>query len=69
VFWDVAIISLMIEAVRASGTSVSFYQTTRRYITEDGHLHVFFLKISVSWIHIKFGTENAHLKVIWLIKF
>jgi hypothetical protein len=35
VFWDVAIIALMMEAVRASETSVNFNVTTRRYIPED----------------------------------
>jgi hypothetical protein len=41
VFRDVApwgLVALMIEAVSASETSVSFYQTARRNI-EDSHLH------------------------------
>jgi hypothetical protein len=32
-------IALMMEAVSSSHTSVNFYQTTRRNITEDSHLH------------------------------
>jgi membrane-bound lytic murein transglycosylase MltF len=34
-----AMIALMMEAVRSSETSVNFYQTTRRNIPEDSHLH------------------------------
>jgi hypothetical protein len=33
------LIALMMEAVSTSETSVSFYQTTRRNIAEDSHLH------------------------------
>jgi hypothetical protein len=33
------VITVMIEAVSAFETSVNFYQTTRRDIPEDGHLH------------------------------
>jgi hypothetical protein len=29
----------MMEAVQTSETSVNFYQSTRRYNPEDGHLH------------------------------
>jgi hypothetical protein len=36
VFWAIA---LMMEAARSSETSLSFYQTTRRYNPEDSHLH------------------------------
>jgi hypothetical protein len=36
VFSDVA---LMMEAVSISETSVNFYETTRRNIPEDSHLH------------------------------
>jgi hypothetical protein len=32
-------IALMMEAVSSSETSVNFYQTTRRNIPEDSHLH------------------------------
>jgi hypothetical protein len=51
VFWDVApyslvvhrrfrvIIALIMEAASMSETSVNFYQTTRRNILEDGHIH------------------------------
>jgi hypothetical protein len=44
VFWVVApsiiraIIPLMMETARTSETLVNFYQTTRRYNPEDGHL-------------------------------
>jgi hypothetical protein len=34
-----AITTVMIEAVSTSETSVNFYQTTRRNIPEDSHLH------------------------------
>jgi hypothetical protein len=34
------IIALMVEAVTPSETSVNFYQTTRRNIPEDSHLHI-----------------------------
>lgn len=33
------IIALMLEAVRASETSVSFYETIRRNIPEESHLY------------------------------
>jgi hypothetical protein len=33
------LIALIIEAVSASETSVNFYQTARRNIPEDSHLH------------------------------
>jgi hypothetical protein len=55
VFWDVApcsqveigrrfrgsycLISLMMEAVNTSETKVNFYETTRRNIPVDSHLH------------------------------
>jgi hypothetical protein len=32
-------IALMMEAARTSETLVNFYQTTRRYNTEDSNLH------------------------------
>jgi hypothetical protein len=32
------LIALMMEAAITSETSVNFYQTTRRYNTEDSHL-------------------------------
>jgi hypothetical protein len=45
VFWDVAPyslveITLMMEAVITSETSVNFYETTLRSIPEDSRLHV-----------------------------
>jgi hypothetical protein len=41
VFWDVApcVIMVMMAAVSSSKTSVNFYQTTRRNVPEDSHLH------------------------------
>jgi ABC-type arginine/histidine transport system permease subunit len=33
-------IALMMETVRTSETSASIYQTTRRNILEDSHLHI-----------------------------
>jgi hypothetical protein len=38
VFWDAALIAMMMEAVSTSETSVSFYKTTRCYIPEDSNL-------------------------------
>jgi hypothetical protein len=40
VFTRGLLISLMIETVSTSETSTSFYQTTRRNIPEDSHIHV-----------------------------
>jgi hypothetical protein len=51
VFWDIApcslletdrnfsAIALMVETINTSETSVNFYETTRRNIPEDSHLH------------------------------
>jgi hypothetical protein len=39
VFAASIIIALMMEAASTSETSVNFYQTTRRNIPEDNHLH------------------------------
>jgi hypothetical protein len=39
VFWIVAMIALMMEAVQTSETLVNTHQSTRRYNPEDGHLH------------------------------
>jgi hypothetical protein len=36
---SIILIILMMEAVRTSGVSVGFYQTTELNITEDSHLH------------------------------
>jgi hypothetical protein len=35
-----SVIALMMEAVSTSQTSANFYQTTRRNIPEDSHLHI-----------------------------
>jgi hypothetical protein len=40
VFWDVAPIALMMEAVRTSETSVHSNKTTLRYIPEDSKLKI-----------------------------
>jgi hypothetical protein len=42
VFLDVTLllIALMMEVVNTSGTSVNFYQTTRRNFPEDSYLHL-----------------------------
>jgi hypothetical protein len=40
---SVRAIDLMMKAASTSGTSVNFYQTTRRNNPEDSHLHVFIL--------------------------
>jgi hypothetical protein len=39
VFWVVALIALIMEAVSTSETSVNFCQTTQCYNPEDSHLH------------------------------
>jgi hypothetical protein len=36
----VSVIALIIEAVRAYETSITFYKTTWRNIPEDSHLHI-----------------------------
>jgi hypothetical protein len=36
----IRLIALMMEAASTSETSVNFYQTTRRNIPEDSHLHI-----------------------------
>jgi hypothetical protein len=51
------LISLMMEAANTSETSVNFYQTTRRSIPEDSHLHVslliVFITLTVSLLLVK----------------
>jgi hypothetical protein len=48
-FWDIALcslvefISLMMEAVRTSETSVYSNETTRRYVPEGSHLNIKFI--------------------------
>jgi hypothetical protein len=39
---------LMMEAERSSETSVNFYDTIRRHISEGSHLHTFTLRRSTS---------------------
>jgi hypothetical protein len=47
VFWDAASCSLvraiarMMETANISETTINFYQTTRRNIPEDSHLHFY----------------------------
>jgi hypothetical protein len=41
-----AITALMMEAASISETSVSFYQTARRNIPEESHLHFTILSVS-----------------------
>jgi hypothetical protein len=56
----VAYFALMMEEVSAFEMSVNFYQTTRRNIPEDSHLH--FPAITENFF--LFGTENRiHLTV------
>jgi hypothetical protein len=38
VFWDVALIALMMETISTSETSANFYQAARRNNPEDSHL-------------------------------
>jgi hypothetical protein len=52
-------IALVMEEVRASETSVNFYQTTQRNNPEDNHL-LWKLRISVKKL-----TENYFAKDIW----
>jgi hypothetical protein len=44
--WVNFLITMMMEAVNTSETSVNFYQTTRRNIPEDGHLHIWISQTS-----------------------
>jgi hypothetical protein len=39
-FWDVAMVTLMVEAVRISETSVYFYETTWHNVPEGCHFHL-----------------------------
>jgi hypothetical protein len=58
VFWDAApcsLIVLLMEAASTSETSVNFYETTRRNIPEDSHLH----KIPVPWFGFDVGTSKC----------
>jgi hypothetical protein len=48
---------LMMEAVSTSETSISFYQTTRRNIPGDGHLHGY-----ETFVSIKTGSFFVRLK-------
>jgi hypothetical protein len=46
------VIALMMQAVSTSETSVNFYQTTRRNIPEDSHLHHHLLLLLCKHKHI-----------------
>jgi hypothetical protein len=47
---------LAMEAISTSETSVNFYQTTRRNIPEDSHLHErTIINISGNWVEIRTG--------------
>jgi hypothetical protein len=55
------IIALMMEAVSASETSVNFYETTRRNLPEDSHLHsfIYLTSNSFTWLNNKIGHLRA----------
>jgi hypothetical protein len=60
--------ALMMEAARTSETLVNFYQTTRRYNPEDGHLQlvrgILLLQVNVTTVYStsKFAsTHTLHL--------
>jgi hypothetical protein len=54
-----AIVAQMMEAVSTSETSVSFYETTRRSILEDSHLHVGAIVRATS-VRVKFYNLLTH---------
>jgi hypothetical protein len=61
-----AFTALMMEAVRTSGTSVYFHETTRRYIPESCHLHrlwsefLFFLSLQNGISYTKQTKDMNH---------
>jgi hypothetical protein len=62
-----AVTALMMEAASTSGTSVNFYQTTRRNIPEDSHLHTRRSENLNS--HIDWGMfENREMRRIFELK-
>jgi hypothetical protein len=48
---------LVMEAVSRSETSVNFYETTRRNIPEDGHLHFIYLFVVDNMKKIKRNSD------------
>jgi hypothetical protein len=56
-----SLITLMIEAVSTSETSVSFYETTRRNIVEDGHLHAGRHENLKSYLQMDLVSDNSSL--------
>jgi hypothetical protein len=67
-FWDDApmlIIALMMEAGSTSETSVIFYETARRDIPQDSHLHTRCRENMKSPTHVSFVTQLmfCHLSV------
>jgi hypothetical protein len=54
---------LMVETVRTSETSVNFYQSTRRTISEDSHLYVYITS------HVHKIEDVSHCRHIVLIYF
>jgi hypothetical protein len=68
---DLMIIALIMEARSTSDTSVNFYQTTRRYTPEDGHLQGlnFFLAQRTLLLIPGQGSYNSHLSLAHLKQF
>jgi hypothetical protein len=60
----------MMEAVNTSETSANFYQTARRNIPEDSHLHTRRLeKLKshlVMWDVLHIASEQSYLSFVWL---
>jgi hypothetical protein len=65
-------IALMMEAVSTSETLVNFYQTTRRNIPEDSHLHTrrdnlksYLISLLHFFIIMAAFTDSLALRQIW----
>jgi hypothetical protein len=66
-----SLIALMMEAVRTYETSVNFYQTARRNIPEDDHVHIISLHFNTyvldntrmdKSIYTRFDLRNSRLR-------
>jgi hypothetical protein len=71
VFWVVATIALMMEAVQTSETSVNSYQSTRRYNPEDSHLRTHRrenFKLYLVTDHLEYLSVVGKIILKWTLK-
>jgi hypothetical protein len=64
VFWVVApcrAMALMMETARTSETLVNFYQTTRRYNSEDSHLRLILYFVTIATSKYKLGSAPVYI--------